>query len=142
MTKFNEKTSNKKQKPSAILSQETQSLRIEHIFCLDLISKEIQVLAGKFTLFQRRKTFQLRDINKNVKCTNLGIYTVKQGNFDRSGSFVKLATVPIQEHVFDASALMEINDVCSGLHIYMYLRPCLHCSNLKTSYKLGISWKN
>ena len=32
MTKFNEKTSNKKQKLSVILSWETQSLQKEHIF--------------------------------------------------------------------------------------------------------------
>ena len=65
-----------------------------------------------------------------------------RGNFDRSGSFVKLATVPIQQCLFVASALMEINEGCSGLRIYMYLRPCLHRSNLKTSYKLSISRKN
>ena len=76
------------------------------------------------------------------------LLTVKRGNFDwrgnfhRSGSFVKLATVPILECLFAASALMEINNWCSGLRIYMYLRPCLHRSNLKTSYKLGISLKN
>ena len=74
--------------------------------------------------------------------------TVKQGNFDwrgnfdRSGSFVKVATVPIRKCLFVASAFMEINDWCLGLRIYMYLRPCLHRSNLKTSCKLGISRKN
>ena len=34
----------------------------------------------------------------------------RRGNFDGSGSFVKLATVLIQECLFVASALMEIND--------------------------------
>ena len=33
-----------------------------------------------------------------------------QGNFDRLGSFVKAATVPIQECLFIASTFMEIND--------------------------------
>ena len=33
-----------------------------------------------------------------------------RGNFDRSGSFVKVATVLIQECLFVASAVMEIND--------------------------------
>ena len=66
----------------------------------------------------------------------------RQGNFDRSGSFVKDATVLNREHIFVASAFMEMNDSCSGLHIYMLLRPCLHHSNLKTSWKFGISQKN
>ena len=39
-----------------------------------------------------------------------GVYTIKRGNFDRSGSFVKLAMVPIQESLFVAIALMEINE--------------------------------
>ena len=34
----------------------------------------------------------------------------RRGNFDQSGSFVKLAPVPIQEHLFVASVLMEINN--------------------------------
>ena len=38
------------------------------------------------------------------------IATVKQGNFDRSGSFVKDATVLNQERIFVASAFMEMND--------------------------------
>ena len=57
------------------------------------------------------------------------------------GSFVKGAVVPIQKHLFIASAFMEINDWCLGLGIYM-LKPCLNCSNLKTSCKVSIFWKN
>ena len=33
----------------------------------------------------------------------------RQCNFDRSGSFVKVATVLFQERLFVASAFMEIN---------------------------------
>ena len=64
------------------------------------------------------------------------LITVKRGNFywwgnsDRSASFVKGAMVPTQECILIASAFMEINDLCLGLHIYMLLRPLLHCSNL------------
>ena len=72
MTKFNEKTSNKKQKLSVILSRETQSLQKEHIFCLDLISKEIQVLAGKFTVI-RQPSFSDFDINTVSKAEDLPI---------------------------------------------------------------------
>ena len=57
------------------------------------------------------------------------------------GSFVKGAAVPIQKHLFIASAFMEINNWCLGWGIYM-LRPCLNCSNLKTSCKVSISQKN
>ena len=70
--------------------------------------------------------------------------TVKQvnfdqkGNFDQSGSFVKGAKVPIQEYLFVASAFMKINNWCSGLCIYMLLKPCLHRRNLKTSCKFSI----
>ena len=39
----------------------------------------------------------------------------QHGNFDRSGSFVKDATVPKREHIFVASAFMEMND---------YVRAC------------------
>ena len=39
---------------------------------------------------------------------------VKQDNFDQSGSFVKDAT--IQECLFVASAFMETNNWCLGLH--------------------------
>ena len=73
--------------------------------------------------------------------------TVKQvnfdqkGNFDQSGSFVKGAKVPIQEYLFVASAFMEINNWYSGLRIYVLLKACLHHSNLKTSFKFGISRK-
>ena len=72
MTKFNEKTSNKKQKLSVILLRETQSLRKEHIFCLDLISKEIQVLAGKFTVI-RLPSLSGFDINTVSKAEDLPI---------------------------------------------------------------------
>ena len=34
----------------------------------------------------------------------------RQGNFDRSGSFVKDATELNREHIFVASAFMEMND--------------------------------
>ena len=63
---------------------------------------------------------------------------MKRGNFDPQCNFVKGATVMIQKCLFVASAFMEINDWCLGLRIYMLLRPCLHCSDLKTSYKFGI----
>ena len=56
---------------------------------------------------------------------------VKRGNFDRSGSFVKGATVLIHKRLFVASAFIESNARCLGLHVYMLLRPCLHRSNLK-----------
>ena len=36
--------------------------------------------------------------------------TMKRGNFDRSGSFVKGAMVPIQKSHFVADAFIEIND--------------------------------
>ena len=65
-----------------------------------------------------------------------------RGNFDWSGSFVKGSTVQIQKSPFVASAFMEINHWCSGLRIYMLLRSCLQCSNLKTICKFGISRKN
>ena len=93
MTKFNEKTSNKKQKLSLMLSPETQSLQREHIFCLDRSDFEGNTsLGGKIyhhqvalvvrgfdinTLAKAEDLPQLRDINKNVKCTNLGISTLK-----------------------------------------------------------------
>ena len=65
MTKFNKKTSNKKQKLSVILLRETQSLRKEHIFCLYLILKEIQVLAGKFTVIRRPSSgFDINTVSK------------------------------------------------------------------------------
>ena len=72
MTKFNEKTSDKKQKLSVILSRETQSLRKEHVFCLDLISKEIQDLVGKFTII-RQPWLSGFDINTVSKAENLPI---------------------------------------------------------------------
>ena len=72
MTKFNKKTSNKKQKLSVILSRETQSLRKEHVFCLDLISKEIQDLVGKFTII-RQPWLSGFDINTVSKAENLPI---------------------------------------------------------------------
>ena len=72
MTQFNEKTSNKKQKLTVILSLETESLRKEHVFCLHLISKEIQVLAGKITVF-RRPSLSGFDINTVSKAEDLPI---------------------------------------------------------------------
>ena len=72
MTKFNEKTSNKKQKLSVILSWETQSLQKEHIFCLDLISKEMQVLVGKFAII-RWPSLSGFDINTVSKAEDLPI---------------------------------------------------------------------
>ena len=88
-----------------------------------------------------------KGIISSLHLTNL-INTVKWGNFDwqdnfdQSVSFVKGATVPIQECLFVATTFMEINNWCSGLCIYMLLRSCLHRSNLKTSCKFGISQKN
>ena len=72
MTKFNKKTSNKKQKLSVILSRETQSLRKEHVFCLDLILKEIQVLVGTFTVI-RQPWLSGFDINTASKAEDLPI---------------------------------------------------------------------
>ena len=72
MTKFNKKTSNKKQKLSVILSRRTQSLRKEHVFCLDLILKEIQVLVGKFTVI-RQPWLSGFDINTASKAEDLPI---------------------------------------------------------------------
>ena len=71
-----------------------------------------------------------------------GVTIDRRGNFDRLGSFVKGARVPIHECLFLASAFMEIKDWHLGLRIYMLLRPCLRRSNLKTSRKFAISWKN
>ena len=58
------------------------------------------------------KTYGGMRVNKKTKYFYVYIFniTMKWGNFDRSGSFVKLATVPIQECLFVASVLMEIND--------------------------------
>ena len=65
MTQFNEITSNKIQKLIVILSKEAQSLRKEHIFCLHLILKEIQVLAGKFTIIRQPQSgFHINTISK------------------------------------------------------------------------------
>ena len=72
MTKFNKKTSNKKQKLSVILLRETQSLRKDHIFCLYLILKEVQVLAGKLTVI-RWPLFSDFDINTVSKAEDLPI---------------------------------------------------------------------
>ena len=72
MTKFNEKTSNKKQELSVILSWGTHSLRKENAFCLDLILKEIQVLAGKFTVI-RQPSLSGFDINTVSKAEDLPI---------------------------------------------------------------------
>ena len=47
--------------------------------------------------------------NKALRIINFK-NTVKLGNFDRSGSFVKDAMVPIQECLFIASAFTKIND--------------------------------
>ena len=90
MTQCNEVTSNKIQKLIVILSKEAQSLRKEHIFCLHLILKEIQVLAGKFTTIRQPSSGSFHIINtiskgKDLpierckvyefrKCTNLGMY--------------------------------------------------------------------
>ena len=84
MIQFNEKTLLKKQKLFAILSWEQYSLRKLRVYCLHLISVKIQGLAGKFTVTEQlslpgfdinttSKAHNLPiDINKNVKCTNLG----------------------------------------------------------------------
>ena len=88
MTKFNEKTSNTKQKLSLMLSPKTQSLQKEHIFCLDrsdfegntslgrkIYHHQVALVVRGFdinTLAKAEDLPQLRDINKNVKCTNLG----------------------------------------------------------------------
>ena len=85
MIQFNEKTLLKKQTIFVILSREQYSLRKWRVYCLDLISGEMQDLAGKFTVSEqsslpgfdirtipKAQNSQLKDINKNVKCTNLG----------------------------------------------------------------------
>ena len=88
MTQFNEITSNKIQKLIVILSKEVQSLRKEHIFCLHLILKEIQVLAEKCTIIRQSSSgFHINTVSKAKdlpierckvcefrKCTNLGMY--------------------------------------------------------------------
>ena len=72
----------KKQKLFAILRREQYSLQV---YCLHLISGEIQGLARKFIVNEQLSlpgfdmntiskvhNFQLRDINNNVKRANLG----------------------------------------------------------------------
>ena len=108
-------------------------------YCENILLKYLSLLVSVFNLspiiLRKKKLIK----KTSVKQGNFDW----RGNFDQSGSFVKLAPVLIQDECrFVASALMEINDWCLGLRIYMYLRPCLHRSNLKTSYKLGISRKN
>ena len=61
MIQFNEKT-RKKQKLTVMLPRECRSLQKEHVFCLHLILKKIQVLPGKFNVI-RRPSFLGFDIN-------------------------------------------------------------------------------
>ena len=91
--------------------------------------------------------YQLSLSNGWLRCFLLTKFSIRKlyretGNFHRSGSFVKDAAVLNRECIFVAIAFMEMNNWCSGLRIYMLLRPCLHRSNLKASWKFGISWKN
>ena len=53
MIEFSEKTLNKKQKLSVILSLEQHSLQKHHAYCLHLISVEGQGLSGKFTVTEQ-----------------------------------------------------------------------------------------
>ena len=72
MIQFNEKTLLKKQKLFAILSREQYSLRELPVYCLHLISGEIQDFAEKFTITEQ-PSLPGFDINTISKAHNLPI---------------------------------------------------------------------
>ena len=72
MVQFNEKTLLKKQKLFAICRGEQYSLRKWQVYCLHLISGNIQDLAGKFTLTEQL-TLPGFNVNTISKAHNLSI---------------------------------------------------------------------